>query len=77
MADDDEIKWVWYQDGEGILRGFHLMCAVWLNLDPKEGDSARTPYHTEVCRGCGRFLDAKAPDKDQPPPPGVDGRMVL
>lgn len=64
---------MWVKNPEGVLRGFHITCGRWLQLVPDETD--RTPYHTEICRGCGRFMDATAPDRTGTAP--IDGRSLL
>ncbi|HLY64833.1 MAG TPA: hypothetical protein VKU60_04800 [Chloroflexota bacterium] len=68
MADETP-EVVWVKNAEGKLRGFHGTCAQWLKL---EGSTESRPaYHTELCRGCGRFLDATPPEHTGPPPEDV------
>jgi hypothetical protein len=62
MADEDEIESVWVKDTQGNLRGLHASCAKWMQLEPEQTD--RKMYHTEVCLGCGRFLDAAPPEHE-------------
>ncbi len=64
---------MWVHDTEGNLRGFHVVCAQWLQLTPEVTD--RQPYHTEICRGCGRFMDAVPPDRTGVAP--IDGKSLL
>ena len=73
MADDD-IQVVWVQGGSGIPRGFHLACAQWLGLE--QNAETRPPYHTEICRGCGRFLMMPAAEHNGPKP-SIDPRDLL
>ena len=59
MAEDpDEVVWVRSQSG--VLRGFHNACAKWLGLPSQPGE--RQASHTEICRGCARFLLTPAAD---------------
>jgi hypothetical protein len=60
---DDEIEAVWVKDTQGKMRGLHASCAKWMQLEPEENDG-RKPYHTELCLGCGRFLDAVPPERE-------------
>jgi hypothetical protein len=64
---------VWVKDSQGNLRGLHATCARWLSLEPVETD--RVMYHTEVCLGCGKFLDATPPEREGTSP--VDGASLL
>ena len=66
MADDT----VWVKSSKGELRGFHPACADWLHVSGS-GDN-RQAYHTELCRGCGRFLDAAPPEHTGPPLENVE-----
>jgi hypothetical protein len=73
MAEGGGVQAVWVTDSEGNLRGLHASCAEWLLLKPEVTD--RQPYHTEICLGCGRFLDAVPPEHTAKP--NVDGRALL
>jgi hypothetical protein len=70
---EDDVKYFWVTDSLGEPRAFHTSCGRWLGLEPEIID--RQPFHTEICRGCGRFLDAPPPDKSNSPP--MDGKLVL
>ncbi|HLQ33230.1 MAG TPA: hypothetical protein VK457_11120 [Chloroflexota bacterium] len=72
MADEGP-QAVWVKDREGNLRGMHASCARWLQLEPEVTD--RAPYHTEICRGCGRFLDAVPPEREGTA--GIDAKELL
>jgi len=72
MAEGD-VQAVWVTDTEGNLRGLHATCARWLKLEAEVTD--REPYHTEICLGCGRFLDAPAPEREGTAP--IDGKSLL
>ncbi len=67
------VQAVWVTDSEGNLRGLHAACARWLKLEPEVTD--REAYHTEICLGCGRFLDAVAPEHEGTAP--IDGKSLL
>jgi hypothetical protein len=69
----DEIDAVFVQDSQGKLRAMHSVCATWLQLEPVPSD--RQPFHTEVCLGCGRFLDAAPPERTGTA--NVDGKSLL
>jgi len=60
---------VWVKNAQGELRGLHAACAQWLKLEG--GAEGRSAYHTELCRGCGRFLDAPPAEHKGPPPDDV------
>ncbi|MBV9120273.1 MAG: hypothetical protein JOZ39_06155 [Chloroflexi bacterium] len=59
---DDEVSVKWAMSQKGIPRGFHEECATWLGLETLS-EEPRKAFHTEICRGCGRFLLTPAPDK--------------
>jgi hypothetical protein len=65
-----QLDLVWVKNSKGELRGFHPACAQWLGISG--GSESREPYHTELCRGCGRFLDAAPPEHTGPPPADID-----
>ena len=69
----DEIESVWVKDSQGNLRGLHASCARWMQLEAEQTD--RKPYHTEVCLGCGRFLDAVPPEREGVAP--FDAKTLL
>ena len=48
---------VWARDRNGQLRGFHAACARRFDVGPSS--ETRQPYYTEICMGCGHFLDAE------------------
>jgi hypothetical protein len=64
---------VWVQDSQGNLRGLHASCAKWMQLEPVDTD--RQMYHTEICLGCGRFLDADPPAREGTAP--FDAKDIL
>ena len=71
---DEPLALAWVENSEGTLRGFHQVCADWLDLQPRvEG---RAPYHTEICRGCGRFLLTEPPEHNGPKP-DIDPKDLL
>jgi hypothetical protein len=71
---DEVPEAVWVLDSQGKLRGLHASCARWLRLEPvNAGD--RVMYHTEVCLGCGKFLDADPPVREGTSE--VDGKTLL
>ena len=71
---DEEVKVVWVRSHSGMLRGFHDTCAQWLGFETTAGE--RDAHHTEICRGCGRFLLTPAADHHGAPPQ-IDPQELL
>ena len=63
---DDEVSVVWIKGPTDVVRGFHEACAKWLEIAPNV-DEERKPHHTEICRGCGRFLLMPPPEHGKKP----------
>jgi hypothetical protein len=65
---------VWAKSARGDLRGFHKVCAEWLNLKELASED-RPAGHTEICVACGRFLQVPATSREGKPP--FDPKLVL